>query len=141
MVTGVHHINFLVRDLDAARERFSSLGLKFESPVTLPARGVVTSRARLGNVWLVLVQPQSMDSLPGRRLAAQGEGIFLVSFEVDDLDSAVAAIGENGGRVSGDPRHGLDDWQVIDLDPTAFCGAALQLCVETSRTVAGASGV
>ena len=134
MLTGVHHINFLVADLDAAIERYKSLfGLESIEIEPLPERGVVTGRFELGGVWIVLVQPVDDESEPARVLRQQGEGIFLVSFAVDDLDGAneelVAKGAINGSAI---PRDGLLNWRVIDLDPQAVFGAAIQLTEEQS---------
>ena len=130
MIHGVHHINFLVRDLEVARERFSRLlRLEFAPPVELAARGALTSRARAGTVWIVLVQPTRADSVPGRRLAEHGEGLFLISFAVDDLDAAIDAVATNGGTFSTPlPRAGLDGWKIIDLAPELGFGAEVQFC-------------
>jgi methylmalonyl-CoA/ethylmalonyl-CoA epimerase len=86
---------------------------------------------RIGETWLVLVEPTRGDSVPGRRLAEQGEGLFLVSFEVDDVDAALQALSAHEVMPEGaGPRIGLDGWRVVDLDPADVCGASLQLCEE-----------
>jgi methylmalonyl-CoA/ethylmalonyl-CoA epimerase len=132
MLTGVHHINFLVSDLDAAIEKYKALfGLESIEVESLPERGVITGRFDLAGVWIVLVQPVDQESEPARVLREQGEGIFLVSFAVDDLDDekgrliAAGAIDE-----SALPRDGLLNWRVIDLNPEAVFGAAIQLTEE-----------
>jgi methylmalonyl-CoA/ethylmalonyl-CoA epimerase len=128
----VHHLNVLVRDLEAASARYAALfGLEFGPREALAARGVVTRRARIGETWLVLVEPTRADSVPGRRLAERGEGLFLVSFEVDDVDAALHALAARDVMAEGaGPRVGLEGWRVVDLDPAAVCGVSLQLCEE-----------
>lgn len=97
----IHHINFIVRDLDAACARFEKeLGLKPFEVVDHAARGAKVARSRVGESWLVLVAPYDAQSVPGRYLAAHGEGFFLLSLGVDWLD---------------EPRAGILDWQVQDL--------------------------
>jgi methylmalonyl-CoA/ethylmalonyl-CoA epimerase len=79
MLLGIHHLNFLVRDLDSAAAKFAKLFGVAPGPRTdLPQRGVVTRRFRVGTSWIVLVQPTATDSLPARRLAERGEGLFVV---------------------------------------------------------------
>ncbi len=53
----IHHLNFLVRDLAAAITDYERLQLGPFIVDPLPARGVRTARAQLGDSWLVLVQP------------------------------------------------------------------------------------
>ncbi len=69
MLQGVHHINFLVADLDAAVLRYKDL---FDiDPMTiesLPERGVRTARFKMSGVWIVLVQPVDEQSEPMRHL-------------------------------------------------------------------------
>ena len=129
LLNRIHHINLLVRDLDAAVERYrAAFGIEDLVREALPDRGVRTARFRAGESWVVLVQPTRPDSVPGRHLAEHGEGLFLLSFGVDDLDSACErVVGAVPAAVTGEPRSGLAGWQVQDLDPALFNGALIQL--------------
>jgi methylmalonyl-CoA/ethylmalonyl-CoA epimerase len=129
LLNKIHHINLLVRDLDAAVERYrATFGIEDFHREALPERGVRTARFRAGESWVVLVQPTRPDGVPGRYLAEHGEGLFLMSFGVDGLDSARAhMVDAVPGVVAGEQRNGLAGWQVLDLDPALFNGALLQL--------------
>jgi methylmalonyl-CoA/ethylmalonyl-CoA epimerase len=128
MLKSVHHINLLVRDLDAAVARYrDAFAVEHFSFGELPERGVRTARFRAGETWVVLVQPLREDSVPGRHLAAHGEGLFLLSFGVDSLQEARASVERAGARCADvEPRTGLDGWQVMDLEAGDFAGAQLQ---------------
>lgn len=116
MVNGIHHLNLLVRDIDAAIDRYTQLLGGVPLRETLPQRGVATARFRLGDTWFVLVQPTTADGPVARHLAEHGEGLFLVSFGVDELESACARAQTNGlSTVDFAPRDGLDGWRVADL--------------------------
>ena len=129
-VSSIHHVNFLVRDLGEAAARFArELGLEFGPEQTLTARGVVTRRARLGATWLVLVQPLDPTSPPGQRLTRYGEGVFLLSFAVDDLDVALAS-----GVALGPERRGLDGWRVADLTGLSGETTVVQLCEDKGHS-------
>ncbi len=129
MSAAVHHINFVVHDLDRAVSVWEKL---LDMPVAardrLEQRGVITARFRLGAMWLVLVQPTRTDSVPGRFLAEHGEGFFLLSLGSEDLEAEVRRLGEDW--FAGPVRTGLDGWQVRDLDPRRTFGALLQLTCE-----------
>ncbi|MEZ5514953.1 MAG: VOC family protein [Steroidobacteraceae bacterium] len=130
MLESVHHLNLLVRDVDAAAERYARLfNVEVGAREELFARGVVTRRFRCGATWIVLVQPTRPDSLPAKRLAERGEGLFLLSFAVRDLDAAAATVRTAGGRTTtNEPRTGLDGWRIIDVEPADLFGADIQLC-------------
>jgi methylmalonyl-CoA/ethylmalonyl-CoA epimerase len=125
MAHSIHHLNFIVRNLEAAIPVWERL---LGSPVVrrdeLQQRGVVAARFRLGNMWLVLVQPTREDSVPGRFLAAHGEGFFLLSLGVDSLADEVNRLGE--AAFSGPVREGADGWQVRDVEPALVGGLQLQ---------------
>lgn len=109
--TSIHHLNFIVRDLETACERFvEELGLAPFEIVDHAPRGAHVARSRIGDSWLVLVAPYDMDSVPGRHLEEHGEGFFLLSLGVDDLEES---------------RPGILDWQVRDVGE--IHGALFQL--------------
>ena len=132
MLKRVHHINFLVADLDKSIERYKDLfELESVEVEMLPERGVATARFDLDGVWIVLVQPVDDRSEPARILREQGEGVFLISFAVDDLEDAREKLVAKGAiSRSATARDGLLNWRVIDLDPEAVFGASVQLTEE-----------
>jgi methylmalonyl-CoA/ethylmalonyl-CoA epimerase len=132
MLKRVHHINFLVADLDKSIERYKDLfELESVEVEMLPERGVATARFDLDGVWIILVQPVDDTSEPARILREQGEGVFLISFAVDDLDDAREKLIARGAiSRSATMRDGLLNWRVIDLNPEAVFGAPVQLTEE-----------
>ena len=134
MIRGIHHVNLLVRDLDVAVERYTRLlGIKEFVFDSLSSRAVRTARFRAGDSWIVLVQPTGPGE-PQRVLDEEGEGLFLLSFDVSHLADASEAILAADGQLSGPPRTGLDGWSVVDLDQTALCGGRIQLTEDSSTT-------
>ena len=137
--TRFHHINLVVPDLDAAADRFAIvLGVSAGDVEHLEARGVSLRRFDLDGVWLVLIAPVTADSPAATWLAAHGPGLFLISFEAGALDARLATLAAAGIEAQGEPRHGLDDWRVVDLDPAAFFGVPLQLTERRGKTNNGA---
>jgi methylmalonyl-CoA/ethylmalonyl-CoA epimerase len=132
MVHSIHHLNFIVRDLETAIPAWERLlGATVARRDELPERGVVAARFRLGDTWLVLVQPTREDSVPGRFLAAHGEGFFLLSLGVDSLASELDRLGD--AAFQGPVRTGADGWQVRDLDPAPTGGIQLQFTGQQER--------
>ena len=118
VLNSIHHINFIVTDLDVAVQAYQSmLGLGPFEYEELPERGVSTARIRIGGVWIVLVSPRSKDSHAAHYLEAHGEGFFLMSFGVDNLQQAMAELAQRGALPAGrTARAGILDWQVADLE-------------------------
>ncbi len=109
--SSIHHINFVVHDLDEACERFEkTLGLAPFQTVDHSLRGARVARSPVGESWLVLVAPYDPDSVPGRYLEEHGEGFFLLSLGVDILE---------------DTRPGILNWRVKDVGE--IHGALMQL--------------
>jgi methylmalonyl-CoA/ethylmalonyl-CoA epimerase len=134
MIKKVHHINFIVKDLAKAVERYRIL---FGEPVgeaeTLPQRGVKLARFKVGETWLILVQPVDTEGLPAQYLKEHGEGFFLISCQVNDVRKAAGLISSKGVRVLDQlPREGLDDWEVMDLNPDDLFGVNFQLVESAS---------
>jgi methylmalonyl-CoA/ethylmalonyl-CoA epimerase len=130
----IHHINFVVADLDEAIGRFERiLGQAVERRDALPGRGALAARFKLGGTWLVLVQPIDSEGVPGRHLTEHGEGFFLCSFGVDDLDQCLSRLQEAGVGLAGPPRQGVDNWRVQDLDPEYSLGEQFQITEEVEN--------
>ena len=114
----VHHINFIVADLDAAVQAYEdTLGIGPLEYEEIREREVATARVRVGEVWIVLVSPQRENSIAGRYLAAHGDGFFLMSFGVDNLDQAMVELARRGALPADRTAHaGLRDWRGADLE-------------------------
>jgi methylmalonyl-CoA/ethylmalonyl-CoA epimerase len=129
VLNSVHHINFIVADLDVAVQAYQSkLGLGSFEYEELPDRGVSTARILIGGVWIILVSPRSKDSLAARYLEAHGEGFFLMSFGVDNLQQAMAELARRGALPKDrTARPGILDWQVADLETEQSLGVRFHL--------------
>ncbi len=132
MLKRVHHINFVVYELDAAVKKYQTLfGLNNCEFLDHPHRRVLTARFKVGESWIVLLQPLDNESPPGKHLQQHGEGFFLISYEVEDLSAAMISIESNGGAVQDEQaREGILNWQVADLAPESTFGTRIQLVEE-----------
>jgi methylmalonyl-CoA/ethylmalonyl-CoA epimerase len=126
-LTRIHHINFIVRDLNEAMARYERiLGVDPFVVVDHPTRNAKIARARVGESWLVLVSPNDAESAPGRYLEKNGEGFFLLSLGVDNLEQRLEQLESDGiDTVDAGSREGILDWRVADIG--ALHGAVMQL--------------
>jgi len=137
MVKRVHHINFLVKNLEQAVDRYQQLlGVTITERDELPDRGVRIARVLAGETWIVLVQPTGSTGVPAEHLAQHGEGFFLISYQVDDIAAAAAKIAATDiAPVNTGVRQGLDDWQLVDLSAEDLFGVSTQLTQSAQRPV------
>ncbi len=132
MLKRVHHINFVVHDLDLAVRKYQELfSLDLCEYLDHPHRSVKTARFKVGETWIILLQPLDSESLPGKHLQQYGEGFFLISYEVENLGAAMKNIKDKGGTLLDEQaRAGILNWQVADIDPDSTIGALTQLVEE-----------
>lgn len=131
MITHIHHLNILVRDLAQSASYWSALLQQQPDMDALPGRGVHTARFTLGETHLVLVSPESEASVLWPLLQKQGEGLFLLSLGTEDLKQSLDKLSaEQLAEPTSVVRQGLLNWQVCDISAPAFGEHVLQLCEE-----------
>ena len=128
----IHHIDLVVRDLDRAEAQFRKvLGVDPEPREALPDRGVVLARFRIGETWLILVQPVRDDSPVAAFLEQNGEGFFHIAIEVGDVEARVKDLIGAGIEVMNEtPRLGVEGWKLIDIEVDQTHGAMIQMIEE-----------
>ena len=108
LLNRIYHLGYAVEDLAAAadfyRENFdASPG----EPETVEEQGIVATMFEVGESTIELVQPTRPDSPVGKFLEKNGEGFHHVAFAVEDLDSALAQLKDNGVElIDEEPRTG-----------------------------------
>ena len=80
----------------------------------------------MGDAWFVLVCPYDPESVPGRFLARNGEGFFLLSVGTNDLEKHLRQLEATGLKpLDSEPRDGILGWRVADI--AEVHGVLLQL--------------
>lgn len=132
MLERVHHIDFVVRDLAAAAERFATIFNRQPLPrERLEHRGVELVRFDLGNLWIILVRPFRVDSPVMEYLERHGEGFFHVAYLSDDVGAEARRLVASGIRLAtSEPREGVDGWKLVDLAMADTFGVMTQIIEE-----------
>jgi methylmalonyl-CoA/ethylmalonyl-CoA epimerase len=125
----IHHIDIVVKDLDLAAERYREiLGIESQARESLDGRGIDLVRFKIGETWLILVQPTRDDSPVAAFLERHGEGFFHMAFEVADIEDAARALRDREiNLVNRQPRIGVDGWKLVDIELSESFGAMIQL--------------
>ncbi len=132
MVERAHHIDFVVRDLDRAAARFSTVfGVEPRGREKLEDRGIELVRFDLGNIWIILVQPITDESPVQAFLDEHGEGFFHIAFKVGDVEAEAERLEAEGIRlVNRKPRRGVEGWKLVDIEMEDTFGIYTQLIEE-----------
>ena len=130
MLKRVHHIDFLVRDLDQSIAQYSKVfGLEIENRVQVV--GVDLAYFHIGDVLVALIAPIDPKSPFKKQLDEKGEGFIHMGCEIDkSLGAAVEEMQAKGVRlVNQKPRPGLEDWKIrlIDIAESETDGPTIQL--------------
>jgi methylmalonyl-CoA/ethylmalonyl-CoA epimerase len=123
VLTHIHHINFVVADLEHSIAYFKNLFQQSAIEESLPKRMVKTARFSIGETQLVLVQPTSKEGVVAEILATKGEGIFLLSFATQSIEQTLDQL----ALKHVEKRQGLDGWEICDIAQIEQFGAILQL--------------
>src|SRR5215475_3462850 len=104
MLGDIVELTVVVRDIEAAIERFTSLfGLTVHHRGESKEFGFKNAILPTGIGHIELLQPTDPDKAVGRFLAKHGEGVYLVGFECRDVPESVAKLRAGGVRVDS-PR-------------------------------------
>jgi methylmalonyl-CoA/ethylmalonyl-CoA epimerase len=99
MIKGIYGVNIAVKDLNEAIKRYESVfGVKSEP---MGARdfafpGLIVAKLNIGGTYITLVSSIAENTSVANFLAKKGEGVFLLSVRVDDMEKDVASLKEKG---------------------------------------------
>ena len=118
MFTKIHHIAFVVSDIEDSMERFEE-----NYDMELVSRDQISGAFSMdvalynaGDNIVELIEPLSEDSWTYEVLQENGEGWFHIAFEVEDIRESMEELESRGIRVKDDePQEGYD-WEVVTLD-------------------------
>lgn len=122
----IDHVAIAVQDLDAAVKTFTgNFGFPVARSGEVPALHIRRAFLAVGDAALELFQPSGAENPGAKFLAERGEGLYLLSLEVDDLAAAAAALQEQGVRVRTQAMEG--GLKLGFISPKAAHGVLLQL--------------
>jgi methylmalonyl-CoA/ethylmalonyl-CoA epimerase len=127
----LHHVAFVVADLDVALESQRRIGFHDYERFTLEDQGVEVATLPTGASWIELIRPLDPNGAIARFMAKRGGGFHHVAFAVPDLDAALQSLGEAGIRlIDTSPRIGAHGWKIAFVHPEACNGVLVELVQE-----------
>jgi len=128
----IEHIGIAVLDIESSNEVFGKLfGKAHYKTEAVESEGVKTSFFKVGENKIELLEATKPDSPIAKFIEKKGEGIHHIAFDVDDIESEVKRLKEEGFIVLNEtPKKGADNKLVVFLHPKTTNGVLIELCQE-----------
>ena len=124
--TRIDHIAVVVKDLEAAVATYRhNFELEKSGGGEAPTLGIHNAFLQIGDARIELMTPASATGPVAEFLAQRGEGMYLLSLEVEDLNEAVSHLQGAGARVR--VAAGSTGQRLAFVSPKSTHGVLLQL--------------
>ncbi len=124
--TRINHVAVVVKDLAAAVATYQhNFDLEKTDGGEAPGLGIHNAFLQIGGARIELMTPTSARGAVAEFLAQHGEGMYLLSLEVEDLDEAVAHLRDTGARIR--VAAGSTGRRLAFVSPKSTHGVLLQL--------------
>jgi methylmalonyl-CoA epimerase len=123
----IEHVAVAVKDMQASIGLLQdAFGLQLEYEET---RGDITlAMLPVGETYIELLTGVNPASATGRMIPPQGEGLFHLCFEVEDIDEALAELKQKGVKlIDQTPRIGHGGCRIAFIDPSATGNMLIEL--------------
>ena len=137
-VLKIDRMGLAVKDFDASRDFFEEkFGAVFGDVYDIPGQGFKYAPFTMGGFTFELLSPTSPDSVIAKFLEKRGEGVHHFTFQVANLDRAIAAITKAGYRIAARIQYPPEvlfegvHWEEAFLHPKDACGILVHLAQKT----------
>ncbi len=131
MLKRIDHVVIAVKDLKAATAIYEKqFGLKATEPKDVPALGIRNVKLQLGNAFIELAEPTDPNGPVGKFVNEKGDGLYLISIEVDSLKSSMESLKSKGARLIGEDNAAKSG--IVFVHPKSTHGALIQLMEKKS---------
>ena len=125
----IHHVGYVVADLDAAIAQLESLaGTSVGVREVMPEQGVEAAMCATDGGLVELITPLDPEGAIARFLEKRGEGFHHVAFAVPDAAAALEALAAAGAElIDATPRRGLGGHLVAFVHPRSALGVLTEV--------------
>lgn len=130
MLERIDHIGIAVKSEENAVAVFNKLfGFQPTKKEEVESEGVLTIFYLLGETKIELLVATTADSPISKFIEKRGEGIHHIAFEVDDIQSEMSRMVNEGFRVLNEhPKDGADNKLINFIHPKETSGVLIELC-------------
>ena len=125
----IDHICFAVKDLERTKKIYKdNLGLVPTVEYVAESEYIKVARYYVGEVAVELMESTSPEGEVAKFIKKRGEGVFLISYKVDDLDKALAELKAKGADlIDQEPRALYGNRYAFIQKPNQLCGVLTEL--------------
>lgn len=125
----IDHICIAVQKLEKAQKIYEqTLGLQLAIRYVAEREKIRVARYYLGEVALELMEPTSPDSEVAKFLERKGEGVFLISYRVANVEEGLAELRRRGETtIDQEPRKLLGNRYAFIQPPKQMCGVLTEI--------------
>ena len=126
----IEHIGIAVKSIENANQIYTSLlGASPYKMEEVKSEGVKTSFFKIGDNKIELLEAINPDSPIAKFIEKRGEGVHHIAFAVDDIQSEIVRLKNEGFIVLNEtPKKGADNKLVVFLHPKSTGGVLVELC-------------
>ncbi len=135
MIKKIEHIGIAVSNLENSNLLFKKLfGEPHYKLENVESEGVSTSFFMIGETKIELLEATTPNSPIAKFIEKKGEGIHHIAYAVDDLDSEINRLTNEGFEfISKQPKDGADNKRICFLHPKSTNGILVELCEEKTK--------
>ncbi len=125
----IEHIAVAVKDLRAMRDVLENkLGIAMEYEEHLPNHKTSLAMYPVGETYIELLQSDDKDTATSKWIERNGEGLFHICLEVDDIDQAMAELRAKGMAFKQDePIIGHGNCRIAFLEESCTGNLLIEL--------------
>ncbi len=124
----LHHVGYVVADLEAAARTYAGLGFVTGERHEIPEQHIVAMTFPAGPGWLELIQPTDPEGPIAAFMAKRGEGVHHIAYHVDIIEAKLAELTAAGVQlIDQTPRVGAHNWRIAFVHPKACHGVLTEL--------------
>ena len=125
----IDHICIAVKSLAEARKAYEeTLGLELAVEYVAQGEKIRVARYYLSDVALELMESTDPSSDVARFIRKKGEGIFLISYRVDDVAAGLDELKDKGKTLIDEtPRHLMGNRYAFVMPPKEMCGVLTEI--------------
>ena len=132
MIKKIEHLGIAVVNIEESLRVFETLlGVECYKIEEVESEGVKTAFLQVGESKIELLEANNPDSPIAKYLEKRGQGIHHIAFEVDNIQTEIERLLNEGFvLIHESPKNGADNKLIAFLHPKSTEGILIELCQE-----------